>query len=61
VGIGNAIHAGMVVVADGTDAQAERLGRVLTTDPGTGVMRHVDAGYPEAVEAAEAGGLHIPR
>jgi urocanate hydratase len=61
VGIGNAIHAGMVVVADGTDAQAERLERVLTTDPGTGVMRHVDAGYPEALAAAEEGGLRIPR
>jgi urocanate hydratase len=61
VGIGNAIHAGMVVVADGTDAAAARLERVLTTDPGTGVMRHVDAGYPEAVDAAEQGGLRIPR
>jgi len=60
VGIGNAIHAGMVVLADGTDAQAERLERVLTTDPGMGVLRHYDAGYPEAVEAAEAGGLKIP-
>jgi urocanate hydratase len=61
VGIGNAIHAGMVVVADGSDAQAERLERVLTTDPGTGVLRHADAGYPEAIAAAEAGGLRIPR
>src|SRR5207245_3149234 len=60
VGIGNAIHAGMVVVADGSDAQAERLERVLTTDPGTGVMRHADAGYPEALAAAEEGGLRIP-
>jgi urocanate hydratase len=60
VGIGNAIHAGMVVVADGTDDAAERLARVLTTDPGTGVMRHADAGYPEALEAAEQGGLKIP-
>jgi urocanate hydratase len=60
VGIGNAIHAGMVVIADGTDAQAERLERVLTTDPGTGVMRHVDAGYPDALAAAEEGGLQIP-
>jgi urocanate hydratase len=60
VGIGNAIHAGMVVVADGSDDAAERLGRVLTTDPGTGVMRHVDAGYPEAIDAAERGGLRIP-
>ena len=48
VGIGNSIHAGMVVVADGTAAAAERLERVLTTDPGTGVMRHADAGYAEA-------------
>jgi urocanate hydratase len=61
VGIGNAIHAGMVVVADGTDAAAARLERVLTTDPGTGVMRHVDAGYPEAIDAAEQGGLRVPR
>jgi urocanate hydratase len=60
VGIGNAIHAGMVVVADGSDAAAERLERVLTTDPGTGVMRHVDAGYPDAVEAAERRGLALP-
>ena len=50
VGIGNSIHAGMVVVADGTDAAAERLERVLTTDPGTGVMRHADAGYEEALD-----------
>jgi urocanate hydratase len=60
VGIGNAIHAGMVVVADGTDEAAERLERVLTTDPGTGVVRHVDAGYAEAIEAAERGGLKLP-
>jgi urocanate hydratase len=60
VGIGNAIHAGMVVVADGTDEAAERLERVLTSDPGTGVMRHADAGYPEAVDAAERGGLRLP-
>ena len=53
VGIGYSIHAGMVVVADGTDAQAEKLERVLTTDPGTGVMRHVDAGYDEASEYAK--------
>ena len=59
VGIGNAIHAGMVVVADGTDAQAERLERVLTTDPGTGVMRHVDAATRRRSTAAEAGGLRI--
>ncbi|MFN2467018.1 MAG: urocanate hydratase [Gaiellaceae bacterium] len=60
VGIGNSIHAGMVVVADGTDDAAERLGRVLTTDPGTGVMRHRDAGYAEASAAAERHGLADP-
>jgi urocanate hydratase len=60
VGIGNAIHAGMVVVADGSDDAAERLERVLTTDPGMGVIRHADAGYPEAIDAAERGGLRIP-
>jgi urocanate hydratase len=60
VGIGNSIHAGMVVVADGTADAAERLERVLTTDPGTGVLRHADAGYPEALEAAEAHGLELP-
>jgi urocanate hydratase len=60
VGIGNAIHAGMVVVADGSDDAAERLERVLTTDPGMGVLRHVDAGYPEAVETAREHGLRVP-
>jgi urocanate hydratase len=60
VGIGNSIHAGMVVVADGTDDAAERLERVLTTDPGTGVLRHLDAGYPEAAEAARLHGLDAP-
>jgi urocanate hydratase len=60
VGIGNSIHAGMVVVADGSDDAAERLERVLTADPGTGVMRHVDAGYPEALEAARVAGLDLP-
>jgi urocanate hydratase len=60
VGIGNSIHAGMVVLADGTDEMAERLERVLTTDPGTGVLRHLDAGYPEAIAAAAAGGLEPP-
>jgi urocanate hydratase len=60
VGIGNSLHAGMVVVADGTPDAAERLERVLTTDPGTGVMRHADAGYPEALEAAGRGGLDLP-
>ncbi len=60
VGIGNSIHAGMVVVADGSDDAGERLERVLTADPGTGVMRHADAGYPEALEAAREGGLDLP-
>jgi urocanate hydratase len=60
VGIGNAIHAGMVVVADGTDDAAERLERVLTTDPGTGVLRHLDAGYDEAKQAAREHGLEVP-
>ena len=60
VGIGNSIHAGMVVVADGTDEMAERLERVLTTDPASGVLRHADAGYPEALDAAREGGLDLP-
>ena len=60
VGIGNSIHAGMVIVADGTDDAAERLERVLTADPGTGVMRHLDAGYPEAIAAADSHGLVAP-
>jgi len=60
VGIGNSIHAGMVVVADGTDEMAERLERVLTTDPATGVLRHTDAGYAEAREAAAEQGLTVP-
>jgi urocanate hydratase len=60
VGIGNSIHAGMVVVADGTDDAAERLGRVLTTDPGMGVVRHADAGYDEALAAAREHALDLP-
>ena len=60
VGIGNSIHAGMVVVADGTDDAAERLERVLTSDPGMGVVRHLDAGYPEAEQAAREHGLTTP-
>jgi urocanate hydratase len=60
VGIGNSIHAGMVVLADGTDEAAERLERVLTTDPGMGVVRHLDAGYPEAEAAADEHGLSTP-
>jgi urocanate hydratase len=60
VGIGNSIHAGMVVVADGTDDAAQRLERVLAADPGTGVMRHADAGYDEALTAAAEHGLDLP-
>ena len=60
VGIGKSIHAGMVVVADGTDSAAERLERVLTTDPGTGVLRHADAGYEEALAEADSRGLELP-
>ncbi len=60
VGMGYALHAGMVVVADGTAATAARLERVLTTDPGTGIVRHADAGYPEAIAAARRHGLQIP-
>ena len=60
VGIGNSIHAGMVVVADGSDDAAARLERVLTADPGTGVMRHADAGYTDAIDVARATGLDLP-
>ena len=60
VGIGNSIHAGMVVVADGTDDAAGRLERVLTTDPGTGVVRHADAGYERAIEVADERGVRLP-
>jgi len=60
VGIGYSIHAGMVVVADGTKDAERRLLRVLTTDPGTGVMRHADAGYEEAVQTAKEKGIKIP-
>jgi urocanate hydratase len=60
VGIGYALHAGMVVVADGTAATAARLERVLTTDPGTGIVRHADAGYPDAIAAARRHGVRIP-
>jgi urocanate hydratase len=60
VGIGYSIHAGMVVVADGTDEAAERLERVLTTDPGTGVVRHADAGYDEALAVAAERGVRLP-
>jgi len=60
VGIGRSIHAGMVVVADGTDEAARKLERVLTNDPGTGIMRHADAGYQRAIEVADERGVHIP-
>jgi len=60
VGIGYSIHAGMVVVADGTPDAARRLERVLTADPGTGIMRHADAGYPEALDAATRHRLDLP-
>lgn len=60
VGIGYSIHAGMVCVADGTDAGADRLERVLTADPGTGVMRHADAGYDDAIATAEERGVDLP-
>ena len=60
VGMGKSLHAGMVVVADGTEMMAERLERVLTTDPGTGVMRHADAGYPDAIATAREAGIDLP-
>ncbi len=60
VGIGYSIHAGMVVVADGSPETELRLQRVLTTDPGTGIMRHADAGYPEAISAAKEKGVKLP-
>jgi urocanate hydratase len=60
VGIGRSIHAGMVAVADGTDLAAEKLERVLTNDPGSGVARHADAGYPEALRVAGQHGIRLP-
>ena len=60
VGIGYSVHAGMVIVADGTSDAAERLERVLTADPGTGVMRHADAGYDEAIKVASERGVDLP-
>jgi urocanate hydratase len=60
VGMGRSIHAGQVTVADGTDLAAQKIERVLTNDPGTGVMRHVDAGYPDAAKAAAERGVRIP-
>jgi urocanate hydratase len=60
VGIGRSIHAGMVCVADGTDLAAQKLERVLTTDPGTGVIRHADAGYDRAIDVAHERGVRLP-
>ena len=60
VGIGNSLHAGMVIVADGTEAAARRLERVLTIDPGMGVIRHADAGYETAIRVAEEKGVAVP-
>ncbi|MBB4634595.1 urocanate hydratase [Longimicrobium terrae] len=60
VGIGNSLHAGQVIVADGTPEMRERLERVLTNDPGMGVIRHADAGYETAIETADAQGIRIP-
>jgi len=60
VGIGNSLHAGQVIVADGTDAAGKRLERVLTNDPGIGVARHADAGYPEAIETARRHHIRLP-
>ena len=60
VGIGNSIHAGMVIVCDGSRDADSRLERVLTNDPASGVMRHADAGYPEAIEHARRTGMKLP-
>ncbi|CAN5460872.1 urocanate hydratase [soil metagenome] len=60
VGIGRSIHAGMVCLADGTDLAAQKLERVLTADPGMGVIRHADAGYPRAIEVADERGVRLP-
>ncbi|MEJ2749489.1 MAG: urocanate hydratase, partial [Anaerolineae bacterium] len=60
VGIGYSLHAGQVIVADGTPEAAARLERVLTVDPGMGVVRHVDAGYQRAIDVAKERGVKIP-
>jgi urocanate hydratase len=60
VGIGRSIHAGMVCVADGSDLAAQKLARVLTTDPGMGVIRHVDAGYERAATVANERDIQVP-
>jgi urocanate hydratase len=60
VGMGKSLHAGQVCVADGSAHAAERIRRTLLADPGLGVARHVDAGYPEAIEAARRLGVRVP-
>jgi urocanate hydratase len=60
VGIGYSLHAGQVTVADGTEAMAKRIERVLTTDPGMGIIRHTDAGYGEAKDFAREQGVKVP-
>src|SRR2546422_9080126 len=60
VGIGYSLHAGQVTVADGTEAMAKRIERVLTTDPGMGLVRHADAGYEDAKTFAQKNGIKIP-
>ena len=60
VGMGRSLHAGQVCVADGTDLAAQKIERVLTNDPGMGVIRHVDAGYDRAVEVADERGVRVP-
>ena len=60
VGMGYSLHAGQVIVADGTDASAARLERVLTGDPAMGVFRHVDAGYQRAIDVAQERGVRVP-
>jgi urocanate hydratase len=60
VGMGYAQHAGLVIVCDGSEEADRRIARVLWNDPGTGVMRHADAGYPEAIKCAKEHGLNLP-
>jgi urocanate hydratase len=60
VGIGYSLHAGQVTVADGTEAMARRIERVLTTDPGMGIIRHADAGYQDAKGFAKENGVKVP-
>jgi urocanate hydratase len=60
VGIGYSLHAGQVTVADGTEMMAKRIERVLTTDPGMGIIRHVDAGYDDAKQFAKEKGVRVP-